>query len=431
MPLANRHPLIKDNVAMNRREFLKAGAAGAAWVFIPGMGFISCTKNLIEPTIEPIQINFCSPVDVPEERGGFYVQFIEGRDYTPANLDLNTWRLKLTQTVNGNVIRQASLSFDEIMTRYPNHEVSFFQTLQCVGNTPAGYQMSNGYFSGVPLRLYLEDPQLLNVDWSMARRVYFRCYDGYHTNHTKERVLNDNPSPVYLVYKFDGVPFSERRRGSLQHGYPVRLIVQEMMGMKSPKAIMEIEVSDRDEPDGYWETRPISSNHPDILWADIPLMKINSRIYDPVNYQKIDVGSIYRVSGVAFGGIDGQSGNPAPLAKMEIGIAEAPNRFEHGVISWREATIQGRPMSVARPRYDDSNGQAFGEALMRLENNPWPTPFVWSLWHIDLQIPNRKGNYRLFARATNSAGNSQPMEETAAQIADGNHSIHSLIIQVE
>lgn len=416
---------------MKRRDFLKTSAAGAALVFIPGAGFFSCTKNIIDPTIDPIAAQFCSPIDTPEERGGFYVQFINGRDYTPADLSLSTWQLKLTQTVNGNVINQASLGFDEIATRYPTDETSFFKTFQCVGNIPSGYQISNGYFTGVPLRMYLEDPQLLNVDWDQAKRVYFHCYDGYSTNHKKERIINDTPSPVYLVYKFDGVPFSDRRQGSLQHGYPVRLVVHEMLGMKSPKSIMEIEVSDRDEVDGYWETRPIGSNHPNILWADIPLMKVNSRIYDPVNYQKMRKGSTYRMSGVAFGGVDPQSGNESPLAKMEIGIAEAPSRLEHGSITWHEAVIRGRPSATDQPGYDDYGGQEFNEALMKIQSNPWPAPFVWSIWDIDLPVPNKESKYRIFARATDTAGNSQPLEETPSQIADGNNSQHTLIIQAE
>ena len=267
---------------MKRRDFLKTSAAGAALVFIPGVGLISCTKNIIEPTIDPIAAQFISPVDIPEERGGFYTLFINGRDYVPSDLDLNTWRLRLFQTVNGNVIKEAFLTFDEIAARFPNDESSFFQTFQCVGNLPGGFQMSNGYFTGVPLRKYLEDP--LGVDWNQANRVYIRCYDGYHTNQKKDRIINDSPRPVYLAYKFDGIPFSERRPGCLKHGYPVRLVVPEMLGMKSAKAIMEIEVSDSDQVDGYWETRPTTAD-PNVTWSDTPLLKINSRIYDPVNYQ--------------------------------------------------------------------------------------------------------------------------------------------------
>ncbi len=409
---------------MKRREFIKTSLAGTALVFIPGLGFFSCTKNSVQPTIDPLQLNFCSPVDIPEEQGGFYIQFIEGRQYKPDGLDLNTWRLQLSQTVNGQKIRETSLSFDEIASGYPNEESTFFQTFQCVGNPPGGFQLSNGYFTGVPLRLFLEND--LGVDWSQANRVYFRCFDGYHTNHLKERIINDDPTPAYLAYKFNGVPFSDQRDGSMQHGYPVRMVIPDMLGMKSPKALTEIEVSDRGEEDGYWETRLVDSSNPNITWADIPPLKINSRIYDPVNYQKVSPGSVYKVRGVAVGGV-------GPVEKMEIGLSRVRGRNQiEGSISWRRAQIMDRPTGIARPEYDTSNGNAFSEALQKVNTNPWPAPFVWCLWEFDLQVPNSKGKYGLFARATDTAGNMQPLEEESVLAkADGNNAIHSLILQVE
>jgi hypothetical protein len=409
---------------MKRRNFLKSGVAGSALFCIPGLSFYSCTKNVVEPTIEPINFNFCSPVGVPEEQGGFYVQFINGRDYIPDTLDINSWRLKLLQTENGNILQETSLSFAEISGKYQDMESSFFNTFQCVGNTPGGFQIGNAYFSGVPLRIYLEND--LGVDWAKAKRIYFRCVDDYHTNHKKERILQDDPAPAYLVYKFDGVPFSDTRKGSMQHGFPVRMVVPGMLGMKSPKAIVEIEVSDRDDVDGYWESRQVQPNSPGITWADIPPVKINSRIYDPVNYMKVRAGSTVQVTGVAIGGI-------SPLAKMELGIAEVQNRIEiiHP-ISWLEAQISDPPDAMTRPDYDNSDGNAFLEALGKIQQGPWPQPFVWGFWSINLQVPDKKGDYGLFARATDAAGIVQPFtEDTGQEKADGNNASHSLIMQVE
>ncbi len=410
---------------MNRRDFLKTGASGAALFFISGAGFFSCTRNSIEPTLDPIKLNFCSPVDMPEEEGGFYIQFIDGREYRPADLDLNTWRLKLTQTVGGQTIKEAELSFDDIATRYPMAEESFFQTFQCVGNNNGGFQMSNGYFTGAPLRLYLED--VLGVDWAQAKRVYFHCYDGYFTNHLKERIMMDDPRPAFLAYKFNGIPYSEQRDGSLAHGYPVRMVVPEMLGMKSPKAIMEIEVSDRDEEDGYWESRPVRSAEPDILWADIPPLRINSRFYTPVNYQKVPRGSTFTVYGVAVSGTN-------PVEKVEVGIVKVKDRDQPvGEIAYQEATILDAPDASDRPVYDDSNGAAFTEALSRISGpGNYPAPYVWCLWRYDLQVPDEEEKFGLYVRATDSAGEVQPLlEETALENADGNNSSHRLIIQAE
>jgi hypothetical protein len=409
---------------MQRREFLKKGFIGTSLIFIPGFGFMSCTKNSVEPTIDPIKFNFCSPVDQPAEMGGFYVQFINGEDYTPAELDVNTWRLRLIQTVNGNVIKEKYLTFEEISTKYQHLEESFFNTFQCVGNTPGGYQISNGYFSGVPLRIYLENE--LNIDWNSTNRIYFRCFDDYHTNHVKDRILNDNPTPAYLVYKFDGILLNERRRGTLQHGYPVRMVVQDMLGMKSPKSIMEIEVSDRDVVDGYWETRLVLPGVSDLTWADIPPIKVNSRIFSPVNYMKAKKGRTIVVSGIAFGGIN-------PVEKVEIGIAKVEKRNQIAEpINWQLAEIQGQPDSSAKPVFDDSSGDAFNDALTRLGQQSWPAPFVWCEWKINLQVPNQTGDYGLFVRATDTAQNVQPFTETKAEeLQDGNNASHSLILQVE
>lgn len=408
----------------SRREFIKAGIAGTALVFVPGLGLFRCTRTSVEPTIDPINLNFVSPVNLPEEQGGFYIQFFEGRDYRPDDLDLDTWQLRLTQTVNGAAIRETSLSFDDIATRYPNEEASFFQTFQCVGNSPGGFQLGNAYFTGVPLRHYLEND--LGVDWSQANRVYFRCHDGYTTNHLKERIMVDDPAPAYLVYKYNGIPFSDRRDGSLAHGYPVRMVVPDMLGMKSPKAILEIEVSDRDEVEGYWESRPVRSAQPSITWADIPPLAINSRIFRPVNYQKVSKGTTFRVTGVAVGGVD-------PVARVEVGLVPVKNRNQpDGEIVWDDARVLDAPAMDARPAYDDSSGADFAEALARLDAQPWPAPFVWTLWEYDLAVPSGGGEYGLYARATDRAGRVQPLEEATAEAnADGNNAIHRLIIQAE
>lgn len=409
---------------MDRRSFVKKSLAAGALLFVPGIGFYSCTRNVIDPTLDPIALNFCSPVDVPEEQGGFYVQFIEGREYRPSDLSLDTWRLRLYQTINGNVIREVFLTFDEIATRYPLQEDSFFQTLQCVGNAPGGFQASNGYFSGVPLRLFLEND--LGVDWDQAERLYFRCYDDYHTNHRKERIINDDPAPAYLCYKYNGILYSERRDGCLAHGYPVRMIVPDMLGMKSPKTIMEIEVSDRDEIDGYWESRPVRSTEPNILWADIPKLQINSRLYEPTKYQKVKKGATFTVSGVAFSGVN-------PVSKVEVGFARVKDRSQvDGDIVWQDANILPRPDATDRPAFDDSNGTDFNRALQKINNNPWPTAFVWCLWQADIQIPDEERKFGVYVRSTDTNGTIQPFDElTAIANSDGNNAVHRLIIQAE
>ena len=57
------------------RIALNSAVSVTALIFVPGTGFFSCTRNSVEPTIDPIGLNFCAPVNLPEEAGGFYIQF--------------------------------------------------------------------------------------------------------------------------------------------------------------------------------------------------------------------------------------------------------------------------------------------------------------------------------------------------------------------
>lgn len=413
---------------MKRRQFVKLGVAGGTVYSLGGINLIGCSKNILEPTTSPSRLEFCSPVDLPEDQGGFYVEYISGKSYRPVGLNLNTWKLRCSEVFNDDLGTQVEPGFTDIMqiidgikNANPEAEKTFFNTFQCIGNQAGGNLISNGYFTGIPLRLFLEE---LGLDLASpnVRRIYFICFDGYYTNHKIERVLNDDPSPIYLVYKFNGTPLSDRRDGCLKHGHPIRLVVQEMLGMKSPKGLTDIVITDRDEVDGWWETRPISSAYPNIHWADTPPLRINSKIYEPVDFQKINAGTSLLVQGVAVGGIN-------PVQKMEIGISRFANR-QDSEIEWGEASLGPRPMEMDLPEFDNSDGTDFLEARNRLAAGPWPAPFVWTLWSRQITIPSSPGQYRLHARATDTGGNQQPFTETPEETADGTNAIHSILLQV-
>jgi len=50
---------------------------------------------------------------------------------------------------------------------------------------------------------------------------------------------------IMLTYSWDGVPLKQ------EHGYPLRIYVPDVHGMKQPKWIESIEATDHSEP-GYW-----------------------------------------------------------------------------------------------------------------------------------------------------------------------------------
>lgn len=412
---------------MKRRDLLKLSLAGTAYSLVPGFSLVGCTKNILEPIDRELSTDFCSPVDLDENMGGFYVEFVRGKTYKPTDLTLDTWQLTIWQENNSVISRSISPNFDEVMSAinatrnmYPGQERTFFNTFQCVGNNPGGNLISNGYFTGIPLKLLLKN---LGFDLTQPeiRRLYFRCFDGYYTNHRIQRVLADDPSPIYFVYRFDGIPLSENRDGSLKHGFPFRLVTQDMMGMKSPKSLTEIVISDRDEVDGWWETRPTSSAEPDILWADIPPLRINSKINEPSDFQAIKSGTTFTVKGIALSGAE-------PVQSVALGIER---KGDPSTKVLHDVKFADRPTEMSRPIYDDSISNDYLNAVSDLNALPWPAPFVWINWQFDWQVPAESGAYILSVQAMDTAGATQPVRESRLEGSDGKNAIHSLEVTVE
>ncbi|KAA3654305.1 MAG: hypothetical protein DWQ10_17885 [Calditrichaeota bacterium] len=412
---------------MKRREFIKIGIAGSMYYLIPGLGLTSCTKSIYDPLDTPFEPDFFSPVDLDEAEGGFYVEYIRGKNYRPTDLSLDTWRLTVAEEHASLRTREMNFNLDEILQAVsslandqPGIERTFCNTFQCVGNTPGGHLISNGYFTGVPLA-DLFHQMGFDLSQSDLQRIYFRCHDGYSTNHKLARVLQDEQTPIYFVTRFNGIPLSDRRDGSMKHGFPVRIVTQGMLGMKSPKALTEILLSDRDDIEGWWETRPANRAFPNRFWADEPYLKINSKITSPVNYQKIKPGTDVLIHGVAMSG-------HVPVQKVEVGYAKASS-LEN--ITWADARIREKPTSSARPIYDDSDGVDFQEAVTNLNADVWPAPHVWCTWDLPWRTPGREGDYLLVVRATDANGVMQPAHETIAEKADGENAQHVLTVKVE
>jgi len=399
---------------LSRRGFLRVTSAAAAAVFIPGSGFFACTDTVVTPEFTDFPTDFFTPLDRDQSEGGFYIEYIEGKSYRPTGIDLSTWTLQFVWRKAGQVERTARLGYDEIASLFPEEEKNFTHTFQCVGNTPGGALVSTGVFTGVPLVSYIE--HFMPLSAGEYNRVNLRCYDGYASNHTVDRILTDTPAPVYLVYKFNGFPLNDRTDESLAHGFPVRIVAPDFMGMKSPKALLEVEITDDDTVVGHWETLRISSEHPNVTWADKPYTKVNSKIVSPVNHQHVRPGS-FRVTGFAWSG-------PNPVASLEVGVAANADTGSFGV-RWYPATIEPPPAGDMVDVYGASQ-PAVVDAISQLNTGSWPKPFVWCRWHADVPVPSGEDTVTLLARATDSAGDIQPLIETGEETADGNNGVHSV-----
>ncbi|MDH5683122.1 MAG: molybdopterin-dependent oxidoreductase, partial [candidate division WOR-3 bacterium] len=78
-----------------------------------------------------------------------------------------------------------------------------------------------------------------------AKFVMVHCLDGYSTNLSFEDFFQPD---VLFAVKYENEPVT------LEHGYPVRLIVPRLYLYKSAKWVNGVEVMAKDKP-GFWESR--------------------------------------------------------------------------------------------------------------------------------------------------------------------------------
>lgn len=170
--------------------------------------------------------------------------------------------------------------------------ITMFATLACISNPVGGDWMGNASWTGVPLATLLQSAGV----GKSVRDVVFHAADGYTDSIPIERAMN----PLcFLAYEMNGAPLTPG------HGFPLRLIVPGIYGMKNVKWITAIELVDHDYR-GFWQTRG---------WDDEAHYKLMSRI---------DVAKDGIVAGVAFAGDRG-------VDSVEVKIGDGP---------WKEAELR-------------------------------------------------------------------------------------------
>lgn len=169
-------------------------------------------------------------------------------EFTPLErhyrIDINTippavngeqWRLNIT----GLVEKPLALALDELRRYEPLHQ---FITLRCISNPVGGDLIGTTRWTGVSLQRLLPDLRLKPG----ASHLKMHAADGFFEVVPIETIKADER--VMLTYAWDGVPLLT------EHGFPLRIYIPNVCGMKQPKWIAAIEVIDDWEP-GYWVVR--------------------------------------------------------------------------------------------------------------------------------------------------------------------------------
>jgi DMSO/TMAO reductase YedYZ molybdopterin-dependent catalytic subunit len=232
------------------------------------------------------------------------------------NIDAGSWRLKLS----GLVARPTQLSYQDLLGM---PAVEQYVTLQCISNLIGGDLVSTAKWTGVPLRAVLERAGGLKPG---AVRVVFHAVGGYTDSLPVAKALE--PTTVVAYGMND-------RSLPRAHGYPARIIVPGIYGMKNVKWLERIEVVDYDYR-GYWQRSD--------GWDNLAVIKTASRIDVPADPA---VRGPATIAGLAWAGDRG-------IRRVEVSLdggrswTPAILRRELARAAWRQWRLPWRPASSGR-----------------------------------------------------------------------------------
>lgn len=329
----------EDGAKFGRRRFIVA--LGVATAGLAGYGYI---RSLPEKYMVR-KLSFITP---NEEFYNVAVNMF----YRP-DVDLNSWRLNLID-LNG---KSSAISLDEIK-QLPNKVVT--RTLSCIGNTVGWPTVSNAGWRVVSLRELLEP---IMTDQREGIRLFSRALDGYYSSIPLEWALDDES---YLAYEMNGEPLPA------EHGKPVRLLIPGRYGMKQPKWLKSMEITNR-KVTGYWEEQN---------WSDDAEIKSFARLDQAKNIET--AGEDIVLAGIAFAGRYG-------VKRVEVSV--------DGGKHWQDAHLESPT----------------------LKNS-------WSIWKYFWKRPV-KGEYEIVCRMIDENDNKQ-IEKYADWFPSGCTGLHKVKLKV-
>jgi DMSO/TMAO reductase YedYZ molybdopterin-dependent catalytic subunit len=145
-----------------------------------------------------------------------------------------------TLGISGMVIPKINLTYNEILNDFKHYKK--LVTLNCV----EGWSVKI-LWEGILIKDLLKFTNITNN----ASIIIFHAYDGYTTSLPIDYLLDNN---IIIAFKMNNVTIPPER------GFPFQLVAESKWGYKWIKWITEIEISDNEFYEGYWESRGYSNN---------------------------------------------------------------------------------------------------------------------------------------------------------------------------
>ncbi len=292
------------------------------------------------------------------------------RDHFPTNVpSLLEWRLR----VEGKVARPFELSFSDLLLEPAERREAL---LECAGNGPAGYAVSNGVWEGIPLARLLQRAQ----PQAGALEVLLEGADTGRLHHRAPVFPYSRIVPlakcqapeVMVAFRLNGQYLARK------NGFPARALLPGWYAMDSVKWLRRIVVlGPAERPPQFFESGMteayIRVRERDGKQEVARLAEINvkSQLAYPVDESRLPAGPL-KISGFAWSG-------QSRIRRVSVSL--------NGGQSWDPAVFDGAVK-----------------------------PFTWVRWTYDWAA--RPGEYSLLARAEDESGRVQPLRRDPARKDD-------------
>ena len=320
---------------LERRRMLTALPVGVALGSLGLLGFLK-VPGWMRDVAAPPESGLSGPVPEITPVGNFYVV---SKNFNDPVVSASGWALRVT----GLVQRTLRIDYAQLQNL---PAVTEAVTMECVSNDVGGPLMSTGRFTGIPIRelMAMAAPQ------PRAAALAFKARDGF-TETASLKMVMDDPT-ILVAYRLEGQRLPDK------HGFPARVLIPGHYGMRAPKWLDEIELTDS-ESGGYWEGQG---------WDHQAVVRTTSRLDAPRDGAVVGRGQV-PLAGVAFAGTRG---------------IQAVEWSADGGRSWTAAEL-----------------------------SPPLSPLTWVLWRASW-TPPREGSYTLQVRARDGRGALQSAERAAS-----------------